>query len=243
MKSRITLSSSGARSGFTLLEIVLAIAIAIGLLMVLLHFYQQTSKLRSDILEQTEKITAIRLFIDRLSQELRSAHRDEFLIMGLTGGSNFLEVVTATLPRIGLGDENPDTWGPQTDLNVVRYIGSDIAGPLERSSEPLLESLLPPGLADEVAPVTEKTRAVTTPIDAIHFVRFRYWDGLEWLDEWFDWALPIGVEISVGQEPLPEDGDPAEYPYELFQRVVYLPEAGVTTSLDRFADTTEDRAP
>ena len=61
------------RLGFTLLEIALAVTIAIGIMVVALFFYEQSARLRKDALEEMDRITAVRLVMDRLSSELRCA--------------------------------------------------------------------------------------------------------------------------------------------------------------------------
>ena len=64
-----------ARCGaFTLVEVILAIAIATGLLVIALTFYQQATELRGQILVESERISVIRLVSDRLTADLRQAH-------------------------------------------------------------------------------------------------------------------------------------------------------------------------
>jgi hypothetical protein len=61
-------------------------------------------------------------------------------------------------------------------------------------------------------------------LPAAKFVRFRYWDGSQWQPQWQDQqTLPMAVEIALGEEPLPEGTEAAQYPYKLSTRVVYLP--------------------
>ena len=75
-------------SGFTLLEVILAVSIAIGIMTVALYFYQQSSMLRKDALEEMERIAAVRLVMDRLGMELRCAVNGSELLPGLTGTSS-----------------------------------------------------------------------------------------------------------------------------------------------------------
>ena len=65
---------NGRRSaGFTLIEVILAIVIALAILVVVLHFYQQATNLREQVIAETEKVGAARLLMDRITGELRSA--------------------------------------------------------------------------------------------------------------------------------------------------------------------------
>ena len=63
-------------------------------------------------------------------------------------------------------------------------------------------------------------------------MRFRYWDSTNWLDAWTGSGTPAGVEVSLGNDPMPDDesfdaqtdtGSEVEYPYELYRRVIYVP--------------------
>lgn len=58
---------------FTLIEVLLAIAIATGLLLAALLFYQQTADLRGQILAQGDRYAQLRLVFDRLVSDLRTA--------------------------------------------------------------------------------------------------------------------------------------------------------------------------
>ena len=58
---------------FTLVEVLLAISIATGLLLAAILFYQQTADLRSQILSQGDRYAQIRLVLDRLVSDLRTA--------------------------------------------------------------------------------------------------------------------------------------------------------------------------
>jgi prepilin-type N-terminal cleavage/methylation domain-containing protein len=84
---------------------------------------------------------------------------------------------------------------------------------------------------------TNELQATRLPLtDRIRFLQFRYWEGTNWVDTWNRLELPSGVEITVGREPMPAEtaapvsssddsnGSPEQpYPYEVFRRVVYLP--------------------
>jgi hypothetical protein len=74
--------------------------------------------------------------------------------------------------------------------------------------------------------------------DRIRYLRFRYWAGTNWVDAWSGMQLPAGVEITLGQDAMPEqrfssDSSTAtsmtstnmadDYPYTIYRRVVYLP--------------------
>ena len=84
------------RGGFTLLEVVLALSIAIALLVVVLYYYQQAARLRDSTLEATAGLAAVRLCMDRLGTELRTASTQPG---SFRGGPQELEFLLCDLPE------------------------------------------------------------------------------------------------------------------------------------------------
>ena len=65
MTPRRTISDRSRRArAFTLVEVILAISIAIGILVVALYFYSQATNLRAQLLEEADRISSIRLVMD-----------------------------------------------------------------------------------------------------------------------------------------------------------------------------------
>jgi hypothetical protein len=111
-----------------------------------------------------------------------------------------------------------------------------------RVEMPLVEMKLGTGTNEPVAfhggmdPMvsTSVTNRLEEPLTrSIRFVNFRYFDGSLWRDAWDGADLPLGVEVSFGAEPLPPEE--AEYPYELFRRVIFLPAGRVSSVLDNLS--------
>jgi type II secretory pathway pseudopilin PulG len=221
------------RRAFTLIEVVLAIAITIGMLGVVLYFYQQASHLRLEMLEQAESISAARLVMDRLTTELRCASAHGTEEKGLIGSSDSISFTSRTGPQFvsWSGDES-GAVPPESDLVRIRYA---LAGGLQRWQEPLVAFLQPEptgpltitgeDLSDEPSEEElDSNGADPLLTEHIRYLRFRYWNGAAWQEQWTSWSLPKGIEVSVGREPLPEDlEEEEEYPFELFRRVIYLP--------------------
>jgi type II secretory pathway component PulJ len=219
-------------SGFTLIEVVLAIGIAAGILMVVLFFYRQTEALRTGLLEETSRIAAARLIMERLSQELSAARSCESLQQGLSGGSDNLQFVRLDFPQ-------PSCWTNQTNwvaapaptpFRLVSYSlvqGTNSGGSGLLRSEKALSRRAPiavftneddTSLGGGISPSTNGL-----PIAQLQFLRFRYYDGTNWLDAWSGPELPVGLEVSLGVEPLPPELTLDEYPSEVYRRVIYLP--------------------
>jgi type II secretory pathway pseudopilin PulG len=218
-------------AAFTLLEVILAIVIALGILVVLLYFYQQATNLRAQAIEETERTAAARLVLDRITGELRAAQPQTAAQQALRGRSNSIEFVKADLPSFSpwTGGALGRATAPVSDLKRVRYYlesldGTNVAG-LMRSEEPMVERRLEAPDEEVALPGTNQVaRAAPLPlIQEIRHLQFRYWGETNWLDAWNSPGLPAGVEISLAAEPLTNEMDVTEPPPQAFRRVVYLP--------------------
>lgn len=218
--------------GFTLLEVLLALLIAAGILIVALFYYQQTSQLRDQIVGKSARLTAIRLFFERVTTELRLAVPAGNLHPGLTGSLSTIEFVKTDLPYL-----NPtyiDTLSsaprPAPTLKSILYRLSVNTNDLAQAGIERIERaclIATTNMADSNA---ETTTSVSVQDDTllivqgIRFLQWRYWDGTEWLDSWVASYLPMGVEITVAEEMVTTNlmiGE-TELP-EQYRRVVYLP--------------------
>lgn len=231
-------------TAFTLIEVVLAISIALGILLGALVYYSQAADLRTQLLRETERIATIRLLFERMTSELRCARVDFGKGVGLQGDAQSLSFWCAGLPSADAWQVSDVSRGSpvEADLRRITYrvttgleeTNTVITGftreevPLAapRQKEEILADMFDALLWGE-----EELPSEEPLTDLIHFVRLRYWDGSAWQESWDKAELPRGVEIALGSEPLPEDVTPDEYPYELFRRVIYLPGSGVQEDL------------
>ena len=224
-----------ALRGFTLLEASLALVLSLMLVAAMLAFYTQVLSVRGNVVEEVQFLRTERLIMDRMTAELRGA---------VPGGSEFagsdasVEFATAALPGPGVWAEPTATEQPppaQQDLRVVSYHllteederGYPVVVGIARSMRTLVDPV--PGPEEGV----NFSTALLT--DRFKFLFLRYTDGTravspssqrdlaEWAPNWSGRDLPVGIEITLGLEPLPENTDPLDYPYETFRRVVYIP--------------------
>jgi prepilin-type N-terminal cleavage/methylation domain-containing protein len=247
----IPFGRNARRDGFTLIEVVLALAIAIGMLLVALYFYRQAAQLRGQVLEETERVAEVRLMMDRITADLRTARWHEVLQEGLVGGSDYIQFVKTDVPSAAAWEQNefdPRPRRVESDLKEAGYylggseVGSNAPPGLVRWEEPLLETYVPEADSKEAVDATEPVlyqpppRAPSETASQVRYARFRYWDGFVWWDTWEGGELPLGVEVSLGAEPFqPEMGDDGtlpEYPHEVFRRVIYLPGSRDAVDLD-----------
>jgi type II secretory pathway pseudopilin PulG len=216
---------ASAREAFTLIEVVLAIGIAIGIMLVLLFFYNQAAELRAQLMQQAERLSTIRLLMDRITMELRTSRPHAFYEAAFIGDAQFVQFVRTDLISDAAWKRGERVASAQTDLKLVRYSASgdtNVAVGIYREEEALVETrtVRSASVVVEVEPIKHPE-----PLsEEIHYLHFRYWDGTKWLESWDGVKLPIGVEITMGFEP-PVTDEQGQVSGEVFRRIVYLPGA------------------
>jgi type II secretory pathway pseudopilin PulG len=228
--SRFSRRNGRATRAFTLIEVVLAILIAVGVLVVALFFYQQTATLRSQLIQETERTSVIRLVMDRMTSELRTAFQANSSAGAFAGGSNHIQFVTTDLPSRLAWSGAPlgRVLSPATDLRLITYRlelaeGTNAVG-LIRSEDPLvsLRKLQATGARVTIeADADETNRPPALLTDVIRFLHFRYWDGSSWQESWSSPELPKGVEVNLSADSTATEGE--ELAQQIFHRVIYLP--------------------
>ncbi len=221
-------------SAFTLVEVILAISISVGLLLVALTFYSQAASLRGQLLEETEKLASVRLVMDRLTSDLRAVFPHSR--QGFSGTGNSMQFTTENVLEASAWA--PSVAGrreaPVTDLKVVLYyMATSIEGTnrlvsgLERTEVPfpIRAPASPSVVSVGIDPSMSTTNAPAADpyADMVKFARFRYWNGAGWLDEWNSLGPPLGVEVSLGFESLVEQMSPETSTQETFRRVIHIP--------------------
>lgn len=159
------LGARARRCGFTLLEVILALAIALGLLAVVLYFYQQASRLRDATLADTARLAAVRLCLDRLAMELRTASTRPGTFHGGPQSLEFVQCDSAS-PSAWVAGTNTIGVVSRFPVRRVRYVGhatdqNGSIGGIERTEEPLAPSA-PAAPADD----TDRTDDHATNTDA-----------------------------------------------------------------------------
>lgn len=113
------------RTAFTLLEVLLAVVIATGLLSTAMYFYQKSSRFRSDLILETERIASARLILNRMSTELRSTLHHPVRNIGFKGGSNWVEFLKTEIPSEAswaMSTENSSSSAyPEAGYRLIRY--------------------------------------------------------------------------------------------------------------------------
>ena len=212
-------------SGMTLLEVVLAVSIVVMMMGGTYAFYTDILGTRDSVVETTERISAVRSVMSRLTDELGAAKLYPFVNIGLNGQTDRMEFMTVVLPgraAWALRGLTEDPVPAEHDLQLLGYrlrtredeSGEVVVEGLERTCQRRLT-------ATEVEEGEEIELSLLTP--HVRFLSLQYYDGAAWNTTWSASSLPAAVRITLGLAPLPEDLDPEDYPYEAFRRTIYLP--------------------
>jgi len=222
------------KQAFTLLEVVLAITLALGAVGAVLAFNQHVLEIRGRIFTDVEAISSQRVVMGKLTDELRGAMAYPFLGGGMSGQAGQVQFVSAVLP-------SPAVWAPRTatddppppeqDIQFVTYRlryatdergvvlvdekGDPIVIGLERSCQKVLASGADDGPQISTSLLTAN----------IKYLNLRYWDGDSWVPIWSGNNPPPAIEIVIGAAP-PAAGmtlEDYQAQHESFRRVVFIP--------------------
>ena len=235
----------GRRSthAFTLLEVLLAVIICVGLFFVVLSFYRSTAEVRDKATREVSRISASRLVMQRLTTELQTIQWNLTAGMPLTGDSNSLEFVRTTLPRTDewTGGELGRARQANTDLLKVSYRGPATNGvAMFRDEQPFVTARESEEAISNLELIDEEQGKLPPVLShEIRYVRFRYRFGQDWLDVWSSNTPPAAVEVTLGNEKLPDDIEFADYPFEIFRRVIHVPAAAAAEGFASNTSTNE----
>lgn len=239
---------SASRSAFTLLEVLLAVGLVAGLLVVALFYHQQAELFRSGLLDELNRVTVVRQLMNRLTVELNTLAPEAGALRGSAAELRFAFAA--------VGVEDAATGRAHAGLRQVSYqlpLADDPEAPtpsLRRTERPL--ETAPAAASDEppsAGPPADAGDGITfgdlltdasgggesespssTPgaqtLDEIHFFNLRYFDGTNWVESWEATLPPLGIEVSLGFDPPETDVLPEDYAGEVFRRIIALPVSG-----------------
>lgn len=211
----VTRSSSGSRlSGFTLLEIILALAVSAVVMIAIQTVFFGALRLRNTTAAELERNLA-------LERALSFVHQDISGLM-LPGGvlaGTFQTTPTSSLADDSIGDRvSPDIytntgtvdgWNPFGDVQMVTYY-------LVSSSDGSNNKTLVRAVTRNLLPVQDTAPDVQALLPGVTQANFSYYDGTEWTDTWDSTAtstLPTAIKFSLqlaSNDPAQQSQDPIE---------------------------------
>ncbi|MCK6455335.1 MAG: type II secretion system protein GspJ [Phycisphaerae bacterium] len=218
------------RAALTLLEVVISVGLIVLLTMSLFAFYDVSLRSRAGGERMISRVQLARSILYRIAEEIRSANG--FLPgigPGISGLRHEIKLQTLAVPDRTVMQRRDIKAKPlpaQSDIREVRYyLAVD-----PETTEPYIDPESPETVVDAPATLGIVRREVRTlfqprvaedrPGDVdldlitaeLRYLRFRYFDGVEWVDQWqppqggLGNSLPQAVEVTIGAEPeVPED--------------------------------------
>ena len=240
MTARITHARRG-NSGFTLLEVVLAVGLIVSLMGSAIWFTDHIASARQKINTKTREIVARRSLMRRITAELRCAMSMRRLGLGIDGQADHIAFVTTAVPgRSAWVERNilDQPVPPETDIRLVTYRqairedeeGNEYVVGIERTCQKLLD-----------APEAEEGENIRVALltEKLKYLRLAYYDGESWSKVWTaDQDLPLAIEVTLGDEPVyedeltdmeAEDEELEDYLGQASRRLIYLPLSAMRT--------------
>lgn len=251
------------RPGLTLLELLLALGLIILVSGMMFEFYEVSLKSREAGTRQMQHSYLARLVAMSIAEEIRGANGFVKSVgPGVLGDKRFIQIQTIVLPdpnlwrRLSIKDAVPPA---ECDVRQVQYYlaydeDEQFSYPDDTEADKPLGLVRREVRTLHQALIREdQAQSVTLDLVSadIKYVRFRYFDGAEWIDRWdigqdqagtMGNSLPQAVEITVGYRALPppteeedalnQDQDPdlipsipEPYAPDTYTIVVRLPQA------------------
>lgn len=180
--------------GFTLIEVLIAMALLMALLGAMYGFLFDVLKLRRRALEHAQQHDAAAALITWLDADLMTCViGDRVSGSGIAGDHTHLRVLTRSVAAnlAAHGEDDPDVLG---DLQFADYRLNAQAKRIEGRRGP--------------ARVGAPTANFSVLEGTIHKLRFRYYDGTAWqsaFDSLIEKRLPIAIEVAIWFNPPPGD--------------------------------------
>ena len=234
------------RRGLTLLEVLLAVSLTVALAAGVYSFYDFVLRTRTNVREAQRQIFAYQRILDTLDAEIGSMVDYGMLMTangstGPTGDAESIGFLCTAVPSSAVywapklvnsptAAEMLESWEPESDIRMVTY---RLRRTVDEDGVEHIEGLEREALRTLLAKTEEEGRTVESTLvsEQVKFFCVRYWDGTAWAKSWSGSGLPSAVRIDLGAEPLPEEMDPADYPYETAWRIIALPTAEASAAL------------
>lgn len=210
------------KSGFTLLEMILAIGLMITILAGLFAFYQTAITTEKEASETGHEAAVARELLQRMSDELRQVTGvvNGFAVSPLIAESNPPRITfyTRVLPDKRILEQRSlfdDKLPPQHDLRRISYYLLMDENYEDENGDPMVfgivreeeKTLLQDVVVKEFevdAPPEEQFTQLDLYAPELKFLEFRFYDGAQWVRRWRGGpgaSLPQAIRIVIGRTP------------------------------------------
>ncbi len=182
----LRLAAYNWQQGFTLVEILIAVAIASLILTIIYRSYATSIDTMNYTREKMDAFSIIRLTLSRMNEEITSSFfAEDSKVAVFSGGEGKIDFVSSSHERIFKDSR-------EYDLSEIGYF-TEPEEEGERLSLWRREDRTPD---DDVLEGGEREKI----IDGLEGLEFKYYDGKEWLSEWDskeERGLPQAVGITL----------------------------------------------
>ena len=251
------------RRGMTLVELLLALGLIVLVCGLMFAFYHQIMRSREAGRKAVTEGHLARVIANKIAEEIRSCNGTLFAMgPGVTGKDRQITIQTTLLPDKdvliprGLTSRQQSA---QCDVRTVQYyLGYDDAeshtypdGSTDARPLGLVRTEVKTPLQQQVNELNEVSEHIDLFAPEIKYLRFRYFDGAEWIERWQIGgapggatggaanALPQAVEVTVGYDEVPPEKEdeisfdnknlkpapPEPYSPNTYTVLVWLPQA------------------
>ncbi|MBI5765432.1 MAG: hypothetical protein HZA51_18135 [Planctomycetes bacterium] len=219
------------RRAMTLLELLLALGLVVLIASMMFLFFNQTIRTREHGRRLMTDGRLARVIASKIADEIRNVGGQLPAVgPGIDGKAHVITLHTLSLPdkevlhRRGIKDAPVQS---QSDVRMVQYyLGYD--ADVSHDYPDGTQGAAPMGLVrSEVKTLfqtspnenNEQSMSIDLLAAEIKYIRFRYFDGAEWLERWnlgaspfgaFANTLPQAVEVTVGYDEIPPDEEEEE---------------------------------
>lgn len=197
-REKATRPRSGPRSAFTLMETIVALALLLVLVGSVFAFGMNLTASRERLNRHMRRSQAVRVFLDRLEQNLRTVvASDAKHGAGIEGREDSLVLLGRSVGAMGGQGGTAAAFG---DLQRSEYRWNRSARSLEAACGPAGDSAAVHAIADDLG-----------------FVQWRYHDGTGWsssFDSGSTRRLPVAIEVAIWFDPPPLDETASPAPPE-----------------------------
>lgn len=222
---------SSRRRALTLLELLLALGLMTLVSLLLFSFYDQVLRTREVAKKVVKAGYLARTVAYQIADEIRSANGFIPNKPGVTGKDHMISIQTVVWPdkkvfkRLGIEDKPPPA---ECDIREVQYY---LAYDKDNENYEYADGTTgkaPLGLVRREVRTLNQTTLMEKDEKSVHldlvspelkYLRFRYYDGVDWVDRWdiglqpegqLGNSLPQAVEITVGYKETPPPDEDAE---------------------------------
>ena len=201
-----------SNKGFTLIEVLLAVAI-LGIIFSMVYWtFSQTYDVIDRVQTEADRFRSVRLTINKISEDLSSTYWREDYKDSLFVGEDLGEERSPkdSIRFMAASNYGASAGSNDSDLNIISYY-------LERAEDKDIYKLMRSEQTNILSISNDQKEAYELG-DSLNGINFRYFNGKDWVDSWNSdelKSIPMAVEIKM----LIKDNAGRETPFVVIKEI------------------------